>query len=88
MKLLLIALLTISSNFAFAASIDSTTLDNVTTQNSSPQHDGNVWNFLGCTHDEYECHHLVHDYGYNSSYATHDQYRCHHGDQTHACYGR
>lgn len=53
----------------------------------SPFH-GRQWHFIGCTHDDHECHDLAHDYGYSRTRTVHGSNLCHHGDETHACYAK
>ena len=48
----------------------------------------NQWTFLGCVHNEDECHHYAHDQGYIDYFSQYDRYTCHHGDETHVCWGR
>ncbi len=48
---------------------------------------GGGWRFVGCVHDEHECDHLAHSYGYFNHFSRHD-FMCHHGDELHSCYAR
>lgn len=57
-------------------------------QPTTDRHRGSRWQFLGCTHDDHDCHDLAHDSGYGKSRSIYDHHRCHHDDHQRACYGR
>ncbi len=89
MKILFVALMFLGFQSAFALESKLDSQSTRSTQNLvKPNHSGNRWAFLGCTHDEHECHDMAHEYGYRNSYAVHDHRTCYYGDENHACYAQ
>lgn len=45
------------------------------------------WIFLGCAHDEHDCHDHAHEHGYAQSSANYDHHTCTDHHHPFACYG-